>query len=384
MTYLTYSDTQLEQLDGYWTAREISQQPASWLTAVQNLEQMQAELDEFLKPILSTPNMRIIFTGAGTSAFAGQCVAPLVMKHHNIRAEAIATTDLVSNPHEYFQTDVPTLLVSFARSGNSPESVAAVKIAEQLVTDCYQLALTCNEEGLLAKHCNGNKRKTVLMPTETNDRSFAMTSSFSCMLLSALYLFCPAENFKTQLQQCIDATSSLFNTQVDKLNNLSKQQFKRVVYLGSGIFKGLAQESALKLLELTDGKTLAAFDSPLGFRHGPKTMVDNQTLVVVFIANDSYTRKYDVDLLLELNSDAEAGHVLAITTSTDDIPNLPDSISMVELSQQSDSLLLLPYIACAQMYSFFSAINVGNTPDNPSASGTVNRVVQGVNIHPLK
>ena len=76
---------------------------------------------------------------------------------------------------------------------------------------------------------------------------------------------------------------------------------------------GLARESALKLLELTDGRRVAAFDTPLGFRHGPKTLVNSRTLGVVFVSNDRYTRQYDIELLAELGRDGVAAKVVAVT-----------------------------------------------------------------------
>ncbi len=47
----------------------------------------------------------------------------------------------MSGPDLQLQADVPTLLVSFARSGNSPESEAALVdlFAERAVTDVHHL-----------------------------------------------------------------------------------------------------------------------------------------------------------------------------------------------------------------------------------------------------
>ncbi|GAB2701065.1 SIS domain-containing protein [Aliiglaciecola aliphaticivorans] len=383
MKYLTFSEEKLAQLDGYWTAKEITQQPECWRGTLKLLQSQQQQIEAFLKPILSKSDIRIIFTGAGTSAFVGQCVTPIAMHELGKRVEAIPTTDLVSNPSEYFQANIPTLLVSFARSGNSPESVAALEYADQLVDECYQVAITCNSEGELAKRCEGNNKLALFLPEQTNDRSFAMTSSFSSMLLSALYLFCPSQNFEEGLNQAVVATTKLLNNQVLPLSKLADRKFSRVVYLGSGTFKGLAQESALKLLELTDGQTMACFDSPLGFRHGPKAMIDANTLVIVYISNNPLTRQYDLDLVKELQADNEAGHVLTLRADT--IPMIPQENEIVfdNMARLSDRFLLLPFIACAQVFGFFNALSIGNKPDNPSASGTVNRVVKGVNIHAL-
>lgn len=383
MTYLDYSESTLRETDAFWTAKEIQQQPETWGKTLKMLMENKAEIDGFLQPILAKKNIRIILTGAGTSAFVGASIAPAIMKSLGVRVEAIPTTDLVSNPHEFFQTDVPTLLVSFARSGNSPESVAAFECAEELLNDCSQLVITCNAQGALFKCCEGDNKLALLMPEETNDKSFAMTSSFSCMMLSALNLLCPNENFEKQLEKSQYSASSLMKTQNMKLKSVAKQKYQRVVFLGSGIFKGLAQESALKLLELTDGRAASSFDSPLGFRHGPKAIVNNDTLVIVFISNDPYTRQYDLELLAELQKDCEVGQILSVSAQDDPIFKQSESIMLEGMSDVEDVFLLFPFIVCAQVYALQHSLALGNTPDNPSSSGTINRVVQGVKIHAL-
>lgn len=89
-------------------------------------------------------------TGAGTSGFVGETCEPYLKRLLDKKVEAIATTDLVANPKNYFIKDVPTLLISFARSGNSPESIHAVKLANEIVKELYQVIITCNESGKLA------------------------------------------------------------------------------------------------------------------------------------------------------------------------------------------------------------------------------------------
>lgn len=383
MAYLDYSESDLKDLDAYWTAKEIQQQPLVWEKALTNLIDNKEAIDAFLQPILAIKNLRIIFTGAGTSAFVGTSIVPAVSARLGLRVEAIATTDLVSNPREFFQAKVPTLVVSFARSGNSPESVATVDYADALIDECYQLAVTCNENGELFKRCSGKNKFALLMPEETNDISFAMTSSFSSMMLSALYLFCPTDDFKQQLQHSIFATESLITAYNDVLKSVALKKYERVIYLGSGVFRGLAQEGALKLLELTDGVAVSSFDSPLGFRHGPKAIVNGQTLVILFISNNPHTRKYDLELLKELQADQEVGQILVVSAQQDSQLSASESLVLQGMDKAADIFLLLPYIVCAQIYALQHALAIGNTPDNPSSSGTINRVVQGVHIHAL-
>src|ERR1700722_1113834 len=384
MIYLQMDETSLNRAGALWTAREIAQQPASWLRTEGLVRQHAATIAAFLGPLLARADLRIILTGAGSSAFIGECLAPLLLRRLGCRVEAIATTDLLSGPTQYLQRDVPTLLVSFGRSGRSPESVAVVELAEQLLRECHQLVFTCNEQGTLYQRCRERRNSlAILLPPETHDQSFAMTSSFTAMMLAASLVFQGAKGEAEDVARISRATNVLLEQHNSTLRHLAAENYSRVVYLGSNGFKALAREAALKLLELTDGKVVAAFDSPLGFRHGPKTIVTDDTLVFVFISNDSYTRRYDLDLLRELRLDALAGRVIAVTAQVHAAVTQGEYLQVPYLADAVDGDLYFPYIVCGQLYAFHRSLSVGNTPDQPSNSGTVSRVVRGVTIHPL-
>jgi tagatose-6-phosphate ketose/aldose isomerase len=282
------------------------------------------------------------------------------------------------------QPGVPTLLVSFGRSGSSPESVAAVELAEQLVGDCHQLVFTCNAEGTLYKRCHEKTRSlAVLLPPQTHDAGFAMTSSFTSMMLAAWAVFNDLEAPPPGVEKLAAAARAVLATHNAAFRDLAAQKFSRVVFLGSNSLRALAREAALKLLELTDGAVVAMHDSPLGFRHGPKTIINSDTLLFVMLANDPYTRAYDLDLLRELRADARAGRVIALTARTGDAATQGDHLVVDTLADADDGVLAFPYVLCAQLYAFHRSLAVGNTPDQPSASGTVSRVVSGVRIHAL-
>ncbi|MGH6631553.1 MAG: sugar isomerase, partial [Burkholderiales bacterium] len=153
-------------------------------------------------------------------------------------------------------------------------------------------------------------------------------------------------------------------------------------YLGSHIFRGLAQEAALKLLELTDGSCVAAFDSPLGFRHGPKTIVNQRTLVVLFLSNDPGTRPYDLDLLEELKRDGLTKRLLVISAQDDVALAGLNHIRVPCLEDAGDVDLIFPYVVVPQLLALHSSLHYNLSPDNPNRTGTVNRVVKGVRIHP--
>jgi tagatose-6-phosphate ketose/aldose isomerase len=362
------------------TYQEVHQQPAVWRETAAMLASRSNQVSEFLEPVLAQPELRIVLTGAGTSAFAGQILAPALSRGLRRRVEAIATTDIVSNPQEMFAENVPTLLVSFARSGDSPESVAAAELAVACLRTVHQLVITCNADGRLArKHADDPAALVLLMPPATNDRGFAMTSSFTSMLLTAWLALAPQQDFQVA-DQLAAATERLL-ARADELTQYATRRYERIVYLGSGPLGGLARESALKLLELTAGQVVSYHDTPLGFRHGPKAVLDERTLAVVYLSNDPYTRQYDQDIATELRTAIGAGNVLVVDAQSSD----RDSALQIEGAYDvNDALLSLPYVVIAQLLALGFSEALGRTPDNPFPDGEVNRVVQGVTIHPLR
>lgn len=382
--------SKLEDCSGLNTAKEIIQQPDTWRESVKNLIKNKIEIKSFIDSFLSKKEFRIILTGAGTSAFAGEVCEPYLTSLLNKRVEAIATTDLVASPKSYFIKGMPTLLISFARSGNSPEGVHAVNLASQLVDDLYQIVITCNENGKLAKNTvNDEKSLLLLMPPQTNDLGFAMTSSFTTMVLNAMAVFNinNIENFSSDVDKLSNSVNDFIENNIEKVTSLSNEDFERIVYLGSSTSKGIARESALKVLELTAGKVNASYDTPLGFRHGPKSVVDDETVSVIYISNDEYTRKYDLDLAKEMLAHKKNDKVVIVGDNIEeDILNKADYVFNVEninYTVENEVLLPLQQIIFGQMLSFLKSVNLGITPDNPCPTGEVNRVVQGVILHEL-
>ncbi|WP_158372615.1 SIS domain-containing protein [Cellulosimicrobium cellulans] len=368
------------------TAREIAQQPAVWRKVADLLGSARAEIDAKIGPLLARDDVRIVFTGAGTSAFVGDTIAPALGELRSRPAEAVPTTDIVSNPHAAFAGDRPTLLVSFARSGNSPESVAATELAEQLLTEVHHLIITCNAEGRLATEHAARERSTVLLlPPETNDQSFAMTSSFSSMLLTGWLVTSGAgeEQVRTTCERVAAAGDALLAERVGEIEKLAFTAPGRIVYLGSGPLAGAANEAGLKILELTAGKVVPWSDSSLGFRHGPKAVLDPTTLAVVLVSGDPYTRRYDLDMAREMAAAVPDGRLLVLSADPVDVDGAV-AWSFPELAGAGDVATALVAVLVAQVVALFSSVGVGCTPDNPFPGGSVNRVVKGVVIHPLE
>lgn len=377
--YLGLTEPDLIATGAIWTAREIEQQPQMLQRTHALVTALQAKIRAFAAPLIDNPAARVILTGAGSSSYIGQCVAPLLNRTLAARVDAVPTTDIVCAPSLYLDPEQPLLLVSFGRSGNSPESLAAVELAESLVREVRHLLIVCNADGALGKVPAANAM-TLLLPAETHDTGFAMTSSFSCMMYAVVAALLPAGTMDGRIGAIAGATERVIRESLPLLHELALGRFDRVVYLGSGTLQGLAREASLKLGELTNGAVATCFDSPLGFRHGPKTFITGRTLVMVFVSNDELTRRYDLDLVDELRHDGCATRIVEVSARPRTASGA-DGITVPAMADAVDLDLLWPCVAIAQIHAFLRARAMGVAPDNPNPAGVVNRVVQGVRLY---
>ncbi|CBW31763.1 tagatose-6-phosphate ketose/aldose isomerase [Streptococcus pneumoniae] len=383
---LHYTKEDLLELGAEITTREIYQQPDVWREAFEFYQAKREEIAAFLQEIADKHDyIKVILTGAGTSAYVGDTLLPYFKEVYDERKwnfNAIATTDIVANPATYLKKDVATVLVSFARSGNSPESVATVDLAKSLVDELYQVTITCAADGKLALQAHGDDRNLLLLqPAVSNDAGFAMTSSFTSMMLTALLVFDPTE-FAVKSER-FEVVFSLARKVLDKAEDVKELvdlDFNRVIYLGAGPFFGLAHEAQLKILELTAGQVATMYESPVGFRHGPKSLINDNTVVLVFGTTTDYTRKYDLDLVREVAGDQIARRVVLLSDQAFGLENVKE-VALGCGGVLNDIYRVFPYIVYAQLFALLTSLKVENKPDTPSPTGTVNRVVQGVIIH---
>ncbi|MBN2008786.1 SIS domain-containing protein [candidate division KSB1 bacterium] len=388
-------DNQLHSLDSKeltkfgtnFTVKEIIQQPDLWSKTYLFALNKKDDIISFLNKNLKS-DTDIIFTGAGTSAFIGNCLKSIFPKNFGHPARAVATTDIVTHPYHYFHKDKPTFLISFARSGDSPESLAAVELANQVCPTINHLIITCNAEGELAQKADNNNSLTLVLPPQSNDQGLAMTSSFTSMLLLAILIskINQIEFLHTDIDRLSQYGDKIIRDYSDDIKMICDLPFERAVFLGSGPLLGCAEECHLKLQELTDGIVISKFDSFLGFRHGPKAVVNSKTLMVYLCTDDPYISKYEVDLINAVNK-CERG-IYSIAVLENDIEGIEVDLKVIlsdfdsEFKLNSD-LLPVCYTLIGQLLGLYKSLQLGLKPDNPSVKGTISRVVQGVRIYPL-
>ena len=383
---LGFEKGQLDILKAGYTAKEIAQQPETWRKTLAQMTEISDQVRAFIGKTTSKAGFDVLLTGAGTSEYVGNALCPALRGVLGGNVRSAGTTDIVASPREYLSSERPTLMVSFARSGNSPESVGAVEAADAVCSDVSHLFITCNKDGALAKAAEERDDVfSIVLAPETNDLSFAMTSSFSNMYLAALTVFTPEGAFGWG--ELLGAADRFVTGGFEKLKEYADaNDFSRIVYLGTDVLKGIAQESALKVLELTAGKMPAIYDTPMGFRHGPKSIVDDDTVCVVYLSDEPGKRRYEMDLLAELYRDRKGSSIIAVMNDRDEkAESLCDlAVCMEAGCGLENAQLAMLYILAAQSLAFYWSVKLGLSPDNPCPTGEVNRVVKGVTIYPVK
>lgn len=347
----------MSDLTRHATWREIHAQPAIWRDWGRQLDVL-----DLRHWVAALDVEEIWFCGAGSSAFIGEIVVA-TLEGQNRRFRAVPTTDLVSRP-KAFLTGRRPLVVSFGRSGTSAETIGTLDALDVLAPDAPRLNITCNASSALATR--GSKMtRAVLLPEATHDAGFAMTSSFSTMLLTALAIF--GDHFGG-LETVSDDLTRLFS-QFATLAKTARTP-ERVVFLGAGPLAFAAREAALKVMELSAGHVPALWESSLGFRHGPKSFVTGTTDVFLFLSPDPHAARYDADLVAELRAQFPGSQVTTLGPGGDlDVPTAGFSV-------------VLP-VVFAQILAVIWSDRLGINVDDPFVGrGTLSRVVAGIRLYP--
>ena len=378
---LARSPEEQRRLGYFHTLREICQQPATWMHTAKLMQESAREISPLLKGISS-----LILSGSGSSEFAGDCVRMVLQKELAIDVQSIAGGTLLTHRTSAVPVGRPGLMVSIARSGDSPESVGALELMLKTEPEFRHLVLTCNRQGSLANSFRTDPRVTVITLDEaTNDRSLVMTSSFTNLVTAARFLGLVDESGRYQ-SICDDlsrAAAGLLRNHFGIVAAAGKASFRRVLFLGSGSRFAAAREAALKMVEMTAGRVTTSCESYLGLRHGPMSAVNDETLIVGFLSTEPQTRAYESDVLREL-AQKELGlfRVIAGKDVPSELVRPGDVLIPYDGGDElkDDNVTVLDAIV-GQILGFSRCLHEGLQPDSPSQSGVIQRVVQSFALH---
>ena len=373
------------------TPREIWQQPDTWGKTFEDCRNQRDDLNDVLRRAGigrgSTSSPAVYLVGAGTSDYAGRALAPLLRRCWSCDVWPVPSTTLLTEFDEYYRPGREYLWVSFSRSGQSPEGVALLEKALNQYRDIHHLVITCNPQGPMAQICSRNPDRAfaLILDDAVNDRGLAMTSSFSNMLLAGQ---CVAhlqelDEFGATVSKITDAGRQFLPVAAEIAANVSALGCARGCFVGSGSLRAVADESALKVVELSSGKVTTLAESPLGLRHGPLSSVDSQTLFVAFLSNEPRRRGYELDLLREIDRKGLGRVRIAVSAGSGaDAAALVDhSLSVNCGADFHDQHRPVLDVILGQLIGLFVSLQSGLKPDQPSPSGTINRVVQPIKLY---
>lgn len=352
---------------GAITLKEIHQQPELWLTTLDRIASSQAHS--------LVGNRAAVICGAGTSAYAASAVAATWPK-----AQAIPTTDLLTLSKSELTHRAPEftsngVLVSLARSGESPESIGVIERMQQIFPQVVHLAIICNEHGQLARLTGVTP---LVLDPRTNDRSLVMTGSFSNLILAGLAIVHGAFLHK-QLPGIVSNVNGAFPVLERIARRLASQSSSRLMVLTSAGLVPLAREASLKVLEMTAGNTIAVDETFLGVRHGPMSFLRSDSLVLCVLSSDVKKRRYEEDLLRELRQ-KKLGHLIVVGAVASDSELGHDFVPAMAPDLPDD--LRGPFeIVFPQLLAYYMSLAAHLDPDNPSPDGVITRVVQRFRLH---
>jgi len=366
-----------------YTLDEICQQPSTWRQTAATVAVMQRRLQSFLEGCRS-----FVLTGSGSSQYAGECVHPALQAATGISACTLGGGWLLSEGRRALPAERPLTLISLARSGDSPESGGVVEWLLETEPQVQHLVVTCNAQGQLATRFSGDARVLVVtLDDRTNDRSLAMTSSFTNMVVASLGLGRLAElaAYGKIAETLAGAAEQLLLRHTGAVAEMARTPFRRAVFLASGCRYGAAREAGLKLLEMNAGRIPTMAETYLGFRHGPMCFLNRESLLVCFLASDPQVRAYEEDVITELNRKqlgarkliVGAGVAPALLAAGDVAIEIP---AMAALGDDNVPVL---DVMIGQLLAFFRCRAEQLRPDSPS-DGAISRVVNTFTIHRRK
>ncbi len=378
-----------EALGLLFTPAEIAQQPNTWRTTLELFERHQARIAAFLDAagvrdaVEDRPS--VVLIGAGTSDYVAQALEFLLRQKWGCEVTPVASTDLLPNLDEYTVPGRGYLWISFSRSGDSPEGVAVLEQALARYPSISHIVITCHAEARMAALCEGVDRAYVIVLDDAvNDRSLAMTSSFTNMIVMGQCLAnaWSIEGYKPLLEAMVRAGDDLLLSAERHAEAIAKRNFARICFVGGGPLASVAKESALKVLEMTAGQIKTMSETVLGLRHGPMAALDKETLFVCFVSGDRRRAQYARDLLREIGQKGVVAERIAVGPVSVEESILADCDSYLPIQVDvDDAYRPVLDVIFGQILGLYCSVAHELRPDSPSAGGVINRVVQKFRIY---
>jgi len=329
----------MKGLQEYATYREIKSQPEAWGQA---LEVIHASA----LPQAGDYDL-VIFSGCGSTYYLSLAAAALYQELTGRTARGIPSSELLLNAQN-FLTEKKTLLVAVSRSGTTTETIKAVEMFK--AQQRGEVVVISNYDEALSRLADVN-----LVIAKGQEESIAQTRSFASMYVAAT-AFCARMAGRVDLLSAMKKLPDVGDRLIGHYEPFARQlgenmNFERFYFLGSGNRYGLACEVNLKMKEMT-----LTHSEPfhfLEFRHGPMSMVNENTLVVGILSDAN--RAHEAKVLSEME-------MLGAT-----VASLGESDADVEfVSEIPENIRGVLYLPVLQLMAFYRSAAKGLNPDKPN------------------
>ncbi len=368
---------------------EIWQQPQLWPETAQRVVAASKDWGDFVNSAQA-----ILLTGSGSSYFVGKCIATALQESTSVPVTALESGEILMLGDGALPPARPLLVVSFARSGDSPESWGLVQHLLDEEPGINHLLITCNPNGRLARMWGerGTDRdprvKVLVMDERCCDRSLVMTSSFTSMAVAGLGLAFPgpaANHYLETVEALAASVANLLANLLGPIEEFPLEKVERMIAVGSGALHGAALEVSLKMLEMSDGRVLTRSEGCLGLRHGPMCALHSRSLLFLPLSSHPLRRAYQMDLLKEVDRKRLGGWKVVVGGDIPaDVLSPGDlALEMAGLAGLGDEWVAIASVVVGQLLAFLRCRVEGLRPDEPAVSDSITRVVGNFTLHNL-
>ncbi len=310
-----------------------------------------------LKTVEKYENAVWVFTGCGTSYYLAQTASLLFERLTGIPSQAVPASEIIIFPQHVFNVKSDYLVIPISRSGTSTEVVMAAQMVKNRLK-IPTLAVSCSPDSRLIQEAT----HAITFPFE-KEESVIMTGSFTSMLLAIVHLAATYAEDRTllaQMNKLPDTAQAVVQTSEPQIKDIAfHADIDNFVFLGQGPYFGIANESALKIQEMSISHSQSYH--ALEYRHGPKSTASPQTLITFLFSESGLAM--EADLLKDVKQ--LGAKTLALT-----------SAHMIEECHRADYILDIPpgygdiltpvlYMPFLQLLGYYKAIAKNLNPDTP-------------------
>lgn len=334
----------------YQCYEDIIGQASAWKASIQTVDEQASEIADFF----AEPIDELVFTACGSPYYLGLSAARLWAEEVGSRATAAPASEIMLFPEAVLPAGGSPVLVGISRSGESTETVKAAKAFAKKFP-ARTVLFGCREDSTLDRLAD----LSIVIP-EAHDDVVPQTKSFSSMYLAAQYaaaLVAGDDDLAAALRELPEELPSLLSQYEPILKRIGEADWETAVFLGGGPLYGVAAEAALKLTEMS--LTHAVSYHTLEVRHGPRSVIDDKTLVVSLGSRRGEPHEQHVitDLL-----EGSTPHILALTPDNGwKLDGVGHEIPVG--GRLPDHAVGLQYLPLLQLLAYYRAMHKGLDPD---------------------